>query len=421
MIDAMTYPDAIAWLYSTQGAGIKLGLENISRLLTLLGVELQRPAGASQPVIFHVAGTNGKGSVCAMLDAICRAQGFRTGLFTSPHLVSFRERIRIDGAMVPEGDAADGLTRIRELIAGWENPPTFFEITTALALAWFQQQHAEVIILETGMGGRLDSTNAVVANVSVLTPISFDHRQFLGNTLAEIASEKAGILKPGVPAVSAPQLPEAAQVIDETAARVTAPLEWINEPVAFEVGLHGSHQKENAALALAAIHAAGIPIGESAIRQGLRNVVWPGRFQRLTGRSGTPLVLDGAHNEAAATQLLLTWHEVFGDQRPILLLSVLQDKDVAAVCRQLAPLAIEWVVAPVQNPRSCSGSALAEALRPFAPTTPCTAAESVEAALEIAEARAKQRGCAVLITGSLFLVGETLALLEGGAHECSVQ
>ncbi|MEI6349613.1 MAG: folylpolyglutamate synthase/dihydrofolate synthase family protein [Verrucomicrobiota bacterium] len=416
----MTYPDAISWLYSTQGTGIKLGLENISRLLTLLGVELQRPPG-SRPFVFHVAGTNGKGSVCAMLDAICRAQGLRTGLFTSPHLVSFRERIRLNGVKISEADVAAGLTRIRETIAGWEIAPTFFEITTALALAWFQEQRAEVIILETGLGGRLDSTNAVTADLSILTPISFDHRQYLGNTLGEIAAEKAGILKPGVPVVSASQPPEAAQVIETIAVRVGAPLKWISEPAEFEVGLAGCHQRYNAALAVAAARAARLAIDERAIRQGLRDVVWPGRFQRLTGRTGTPLVLDGAHNEAAAVQLVQTWHEIFGEERPIILLSVLQDKDVAAVCRHLAPLAVELVVVPVQNARACSGPALADFVRPFAPATPCIEAGSVAAALEIAEARAQKMGCPVLITGSLFLVGETLAVLENATHETSLQ
>ncbi len=215
----MNYHDAVAWLYATQGVGIKLGLENIRRLLDTLNVSL------GGTVILHAAGTNGKGSTCAMMASIARAAGYRTGLFTSPHLVTYRERIQIDGAMIPESTVAEGLTRIRERTATWDHPPTFFEITTALAAAWFQEQKAEVIVLETGMGGRLDATNTLPATVSVLTPISFDHQQYLGNTLAAIAAEKAGILKPGIPAVSAPQLPEAAEVIAAAAREVGAPLQ----------------------------------------------------------------------------------------------------------------------------------------------------------------------------------------------------
>ena len=215
----MTYEESITWLYSTQSVGIKLGLENITRLLGCLGVKTA-PRPGSGPVIFHVAGTNGKGSVCAMLDSVCRAAGLRSGLFTSPHLISFRERIRLDGVMISEADAAAGLSRIQELIAHWPQHPTFFEIATALALAWFQEQRAEVIVLETGLGGRLDATNAVTPAVSVITALSFDHCQYLGTTLEEIAAEKAGIFKPGVPVVSAPQPPAAADVIKAAAAQM---------------------------------------------------------------------------------------------------------------------------------------------------------------------------------------------------------
>ena len=413
----MLYSDSIAWLYSTQSAGIKLGLENITRLLSLLGVDPRRPAAAC----FHVAGTNGKGSVCAMLDAICRAQGLRSGLFTSPHLVTFRERIRINGELIPEAEVAAGLTRIRTLTEGWEYHPTFFEITTALALDWFRRQNLDVIVLETGLGGRLDSTNAVTPSVSILTPISFDHRQYLGDTLEQIAGEKAGILKPGVPAVSAPQPPEAARIFRETAARVGAPLTEVAVPVEFEVALPGSHQKLNAALAIAALRAAGLSVSEEAIKAGLRDVQWPGRFQRIAGLAGTPLVLDGAHNDAAAERLVETWREVYGSQQPVVLLAALQDKDVAAICARLAPLAAEFVVTQVQNSRSCTGSALAQAVRNAAPARACQIAESVQVGLATAEAAALSRGCPVLVTGSLFLIGETLALLEGTRSEVSAQ
>src|SRR5205085_12270695 len=204
--------------YSRQRFGIKLGLENIQRLLdeccsgvgkpgrcfaSVTGVK--RPASASTPKVIHVAGTNGKGSVCAMIDSICRAQGYRTGLFISPHLVTFRERIRVNGEMISEEAVADGLTTIRHLLAGWDPHPTFFEIITALALKHFRDANIDIAILETGLGGRLDATNAVQSDVSVITPIGIDHEEWLGHTLREIAGEKAGIIKPGVPVVSASQ------------------------------------------------------------------------------------------------------------------------------------------------------------------------------------------------------------------------
>jgi dihydrofolate synthase/folylpolyglutamate synthase len=231
----LNYKQALAWLYSLQRFGIKLGLENIRRLLD----ELSRSGGFQTAVgdleialpckVIHVAGTNGKGSVCAMIDSICRAQGYRTGLFISPHLVTFRERIRINGEMISETAVADGLTMIRALIADWEPHPTFFEVTTALALKHFRDAKIDVAILETGLGGRLDATNAVQSDVSVITPIGLDHEEWLGHTLAEIAGEKAGIIKPGVAVVSAPQRPEAEHVIRARAAECGAPLQSINE------------------------------------------------------------------------------------------------------------------------------------------------------------------------------------------------
>src|SRR5881398_1581511 len=203
----MTYKEALSWLYSLQRFGIKLGLENIRRLLAALS----RSGGFQAAVgdleialpwkVIHAAGTNGKGSVCAMVDSICRAQGRRTGLFTSPHLVTFRERIRVNGEMVSEDAVADGLTTIRNLAADWDPHPTFFEITTALALKYFSEANADMIILETGIGGRLDATNAIQSDVAAITPIDLDHEEWLGNTLAKIASEKAGIIKPRIPVV----------------------------------------------------------------------------------------------------------------------------------------------------------------------------------------------------------------------------
>src|SRR5437870_11073841 len=243
----LTYKEALAWLYSIQRFGIKLGLENIRRLLAELHVDLRGTR------VIHVAGTNGKGSVCAMIDSICRANGHRTGLFTSPHLVTFRERIRVNGKMISEDAVTGGLTTIRNLVADWDPHPTFFEVTTALALKHFAESKIDLVILETGLGGRLDATNAVQSNVSIITPIDFDHEEWLGNTLAEIAGEKAGIIKPGVPVVCAPQRPEAANVIRARAAESEAPLQFVTESYGHSpIALRGEYQKQNAAVAIAA-------------------------------------------------------------------------------------------------------------------------------------------------------------------------
>ncbi|PYL46659.1 MAG: bifunctional folylpolyglutamate synthase/dihydrofolate synthase, partial [Verrucomicrobia bacterium] len=221
---SFNYKEALAWLYGLQRFGIKLGLENIRRLIDELSrrgdlqIALDSWKANAPWKVIHVAGTNGKGSVCAMIDSICRAHGYRTGLFISPHLVTFRERIRVNAEMISEEAVADGLTMIRGLCADWDPHPTFFEVTTALALKHFRDAKIGIAILETGLGGRLDATNAVQSDVSVITPIGLDHEKWLGHTLAEIAGEKAGIIKPRVPVVSAPQQPQAEEVIRARAA-----------------------------------------------------------------------------------------------------------------------------------------------------------------------------------------------------------
>ncbi len=396
----MNYAEAGAWLYGAQRRGIKLGLDSTRNLLERLGVD----PGARR--FLHVAGTNGKGSVCAILDAICRAGGRRTGLFTSPHLVTFRERIRVDGAKIGEDEAAEGLTRIRALVEESEPPPTFFEITTALALDYFQSKEVELVVLETGLGGRFDATNVVTPAVSVLTSIEFDHQAWLGSTLAAIAGEKAGIIKPGVPAVSAPQRDEAAAVLAQAAARCGSELHFISAPIKTAVpGLPGSHQKWNAALALAALEAGGIEVSARAIEKGISEAVWPGRFQILDRRC----ILDGAHNKAAAERLALTWREIYGDAKATVILGALKDKDIPAICAELTPIADAFIVTPVRSARSATVEELAEAIGAVNPTVSCTPAGNLSDALEIAKRRVRR----ILVTGSLFLVGEAIALWEG--------
>ncbi len=397
----MTYAESLDWLYGLQVHGIQLGLENIRRLCDLLGIETK---STSERRFIHVAGTNGKGSVCAMAAAMLCASGQRTGLYVSPHLVSFRERIRLGRNLIPEDHVAEGLTTIREISSDWEYSPTFFEITTALALLWFQKQDAQWVVLETGLGGRLDATNVVTPASTVITPIGLDHTRYLGPTLASIAGEKAGIFKPGVPAISAPQDPEAEAVLRNAAQRLGCTVKFISNPVADDcrMALAGSHQRMNAAVAFAALIAAGLRPEPRVIYDALRVVEWPGRFQSVEeGR----IVLDGAHNPQAARRLAQTWREVHGEEKPVLILGAMADKDIAGVCEALAPLAFRICCVPVVNPRSATAEALAEIMRPFAPGIEITTHAGLAAALECA------RDARVLLAGSLFLVGEALAHL----------
>jgi dihydrofolate synthase/folylpolyglutamate synthase len=406
------YREALAWLYGLQRFGIKLGLENIERLLDELSRrgDLQiAPGGLRAAVpwkLIHLAGTNGKGSVCAMIDSICRAHGYRTGLFTSPHLVTFRERICVNGDMISEHAVANGLTTIRHLVANWDPHPTFFEVVTALALKHFSDTRVEIAILETGLGGRLDATNAIQSNVSVITPIDFDHEKWLGKAISEIAAEKAGIIKPGVPVVSASQRPEAEEVICARATKCGAPLQFVTKlydktPIA----LAGSHQKQNAALAIAALRAAKIDIDSSAIARGLSSIEWPARFQRWDKRT----IIDGAHNPAAGQLIAQTWRESFGDQRATLVLAILADKNLRAICETLAPISESVLLPKIRSERAATPEELATVLTNITPPLPYSIVPSVADALALARAKPNP----ILITGSLHFAGEVLAHLRG--------
>ena len=422
----LNYKQALAWLYGLQRFGIKLGLENIQRLLDecCRGVCVKRQAlgtaSASTPKVIHVAGTNGKGSVCAMIDSICRAQGYRTGLFISPHLVTFRERICVNGEMISEDAVADGLTIIRDLVADWDPHPTFFEVTTALALKHFGDAKIDIAILETGLGGRLDATNAVQSDVSVITPIGLDHEEWLGNTLAQIAGEKAGIIKPGVPVVSAPQQPQAEEVIRARAAECRSPVQFVNETYhGSPVALRGEYQKQNAAIAIAAVQAANIQLGEKAIVRGLAAIEWPARFQKWDERT----IIDGAHNPGAARVLAQTWREVFGDQKATLVLAVLLDKDLGGICEALAPIADSVFLPRIRSERAAVPDELARIITSISgfcragasPAGTRSGCSTISITSTVADALmlARAKPNPILITGSLHFAGEVLAHLRG--------
>jgi dihydrofolate synthase / folylpolyglutamate synthase len=402
----VNYREALAWLYRTQTFGIKLGLEKTRLLLAALGDPQERLR------FLHVAGTNGKGSTCAMLDAILRAAGVRSGLYTSPHLMDFRERIQLDGTLIPEAAVAEGLTRLRDASAGWEHAPTFFELATVLAAWWFAQEKAELVVWETGMGGRLDATNAVRPLVTAITPIGLDHREWLGPDLATIAGEKAGIFKPGVPGVSALQEASARRVLEEKAKQVGAPLTFVTTPCADPLGLPGQHQRWNAALALAALDAAGLPIEAEARRAGLAAVRWPARFQQFE----PGLIIDGAHNDPAVRVLVATWRELFGPAKARLVFGVMKGKDAATILALLHGIADEIWLVPVRSERSCPLDELAD----LAARTGFRTIHRAEVGPALAAARSSDEP--VLVTGSLFLAAEVLALLQGrAAPESSAQ
>lgn len=383
--------EALDWLFSTQRFGIKLGLENMRRLLTELG----------EPHIhlsfIHVAGTNGKGSVCAMIDAILRAEGLNTGLFTSPHLVDFRERIQINGDPINDAALADGIRILRKIAMDWgqDGSPTFFELSAALAIQHFSQSAVDYAILETGMGGRLDATNVIRPRVSVITPIARDHEKWLGNSLEEIAAEKAGILKQGIPAVSATQRCEVEKVLKSIAEKVGTSIRFTRSGVSSDVNvsLPGAFQRENASLAISAIRTAGIAVRESSIREGLANTHWPGRFQRL-GK----FILDAAHNPHSAEKLVETWKSTFGSERPCIMFGALEDKAISEMLGWLDQITGKYWFVPVANERACPTGRLRE-LRPEG-----IAFDSVDDALT---ASTRNPG-PILVCGSIYLLGEVI-------------
>ena len=417
----MTYSEAIQFLYGLRWFGAKFGLENTFKLAAL--------AGSPQETLrfIHVAGTNGKGSTCAMLESIYRAAGLRVGLFTSPHLVAFGERMQVDRTLITEGEIGQLTGKMRELLQqGWDTAnvpdgadskehPTFFEVVTVMAMLHFAAKKCDLVIWETGLGGRLDATNIVTPLASVITNIQFDHQQYLGETLASIASEKAGIIKEGVPVITAANAPEALRVIEETALRKNAALRVVHvseteTPPLLEIrlALPGEHQRMNAAVALATVRVLTplIPVSDEAIRAGLRDLHWSGRLQLVTRTGGQKILLDGAHNVGGAEILATALRENFASAKPVLVLGILRDKDWPVMCRILAPLASRILLVPVHSERTAEPHGLAEACRAANPAAAVIEYPSLAAALFDTE-----RDSFVTIAGSLYLIGEAMELL----------
>lgn len=388
------------WLYQTQMFGIKLGLENVQKLLTAMDL----PAGGMK--FIHVAGTNGKGSTCAFMHSMLKEAGIKAGLFTSPHLVRFNERIRDVEREITDAEIESGLARLREIVSDWSPHPTFFELTLALALDWFRQRGSEWVVLETGLGGRLDATNAITPEVSVITRVGLDHMEQLGDSLSKIAAEKAGIIKPGIPVVTGLQDPEALAVIQRVAKENKAPLLLVDAPLSdVTLGLDGPHQAWNAALALEAVREADIRLPAIVLEAALKNVQWRGRFQKLQGGQ---IIVDGAHNPEAAFVLAATWQMLFPGETAEIIFAAAKDKDVAGVLEALNPIVKAWRFTTFQSPRSMPTAQLRSILLSLDLQDVVTTEHENLASAMKAVGRGRQ-----LIAGSLYLVGEALALLDG--------
>jgi dihydrofolate synthase/folylpolyglutamate synthase len=419
-----TPEEAVALLASLAPAGVRMGLERIHEALRAIkNPERAYPA-------LHVAGTNGKGSTCVFAATCLATQGYKVGLYTSPHLVRVNERIRINGVEI--SDALLG-QRILEVVALYPqaalSPPplTYFELGTLVALWHFAQERVDVAVLETGLGGRLDATTAARPAVTAITPISFDHMDTLGYSLAAIAQEKAGIFKPGVPAVVARQPPQVLQVLEQRAREVGAPLRLEERDFRFEPepgegaktytyrgmrtsvpklwpGLRGAHQVQNAAVALACLELLedrGLKISQENARAGLAATEWPGRLEDL---GGSPTVLlDGAHNPGGVGALVAALDELYAGRAVHLVFGVLGDKDYREMMRRLFPRVASVDATPVRSPRSLDPVKYAEEGRSYCPQMEVHA--SVAEALAAARRRAGPKDL-ILCAGSLFLIGE---------------
>lgn len=410
----MTYAEATVYLQSLGQFGMVLGLERIQQLSQLAG-------NPHQDLKFiHVAGTNGKGSTCAFLESIFRMAGFRTALYTSPHLVSFTERIQINRQNISEEQVIAGVLRLKPLAEslGSNNQPTFFEFVTLMALCHFADQKPDIVIWETGLGGRLDATNIVTPLLSVITNIQLDHENWLGRTLPKIAFEKAGIIKPQIPVLIGPVSEDVHQVIEEVAKINQAPLNvcqperlesqvWFRE---LRLPLIGRFQRYNAALAVQAVFELNqkYHVEQKHLETGLRNTVWWGRLQIVTTQNGRQILLDGAHNPAGVRSLCEAVREEFGDQQITVILGILQDKEWRIMARELAAVAIRIITVSVPNSRTVPAIQLSEFLQPIFPNCSIVPVGSMAEALA-----ATVDSPLTLVAGSLYLIGETIAILQG--------
>ena len=418
----MSYEQAVEYLYSLQKYGIKFGLSKTSNLLKAFG----NPHRGQRYV--HIAGTNGKGSVAAMVESILRTSGLKVGFYSSPHLVRFTERFRINGKEIPSETAASLVGELRAVINP-AHPPTFFEVTTAMGLIYFAREQVDLAVIEVGMGGRLDATNVIRPDVSVITNISLDHQVFLGRTLKEIAREKAGIVKRGIDLITAATQPPVLEVFRKTCEDKGAPFWRVGQDIRYratgdrityygfkrklkdlELGLAGSYQHRNAALALGVtelLERRGVQGSEDPIREGLKSAHWPGRLQVV---SREPLlILDGAHNPGAIHCLSEAIRGGFRYKRLILVLGIMADKDVPTILRGIVPMANYVLFTRPEYYRAAAPETLMQQALPLGKPGEIqpTLAKAIEKAKRMAD-----RKDLILVTGSLFTVGEAMAILD---------
>jgi dihydrofolate synthase/folylpolyglutamate synthase len=397
---------------------VKWDLDRINTLLDALG----NPHRGGR--FIHVAGTNGKGSTCAMIASALRVSGLRTGLYTSPHLVDPRERIQIDGEWISEQVWTAAFDEVHGAVESLlardriDAHPSFFETLTAMAFVAFARFGVEVVVLETGLGGRLDATNVVNPEIAVITPIDFDHEAFLGSSLESIAAEKAGIIKAGRPVVFAGQRPPAFGILEHRALEMEAPVtlssEWRvedlhlekfgsrftlcrDEEIPIRCPLAGEHQVENARTAVAALDIFGV--SAAAIGEGIARVSWPGRLERIS--ANPDVILDGAHNPAGARALAAYIGRFFGDEPVRIVYGAMRDKAISEVINILFPLAAEVVLTAPDQPRALNPKSVADS----ADHPNIRIAETIGGALRIV----RENPMTTFITGSLFLVGEARA------------
>ena len=392
------------------------------------------------PVV-HVAGTNGKGSVCSLVASILCAAGCKVGLYTSPHLLRFNERFRIDDQDISDEELDELVERVEavadDVAAGLEQAATFFECSTCIAWEYFRDNSVDVAVIETGMGGRLDATNVSIPAVTVITRVGRDHTQYLGSTIEDIAREKCGIMKPGIPVISGMTDPVARALITEKAKSIGAPLVLVEDAVSIAVvgqdlagqkvniestyesygtarmPLLGSHQVENLATAVATCEvtgtAVGVDITRFAVKAGLSNVRWTGRFSVISENPVT--VLDGAHNPDAARALLDTWRSLTAGLKMGLVVGMCEDKDSEEFLRMFSGIAERAWTVPLSVDRNMRSKELLSALNGVVPVS--SSCDTIEQALEEAENWALAENGGICITGSLFLVGELMGILEG--------
>jgi dihydrofolate synthase/folylpolyglutamate synthase len=401
------YARLLARLDGLRSLGVDFGLERVQCALAQLGSPERRfPA-------IQIAGTNGKGSTAAMTEAILRAAGLRTGLYTSPHLARFTERIRVDGVEA----RGDRLAELDRAVAGTGVPLTYFEVATVLAFLFMAEQRVEVAVLETGLGGRLDAVTTCDPLATAVTSIAWDHTDYLGDTLQAIAGEKAGIMKPGVPHFVGALPPEADREMARVAAQRGAPLWRLGRdfhPPAGPLALAGLHQRSNAALAVALSGEAhrklrGVPLEPAVVEGALAGVRWPGRLERI----GADLLIDCAHNPEGAAALAAALPALAAGRRAALVISVVAGKDLAGMLDALLPAVDRVVATRSSNPRSLDARELAAAIAPrlAAGAPPVLVADDPLRA--IAEARRAAPAALIVVAGSIFLAGEARAALLG--------